>query len=296
MDSFHVNDAGQQASPPSSIGAAAPLKRHPIWRYIATFSIASFVVGTLCGYFALKTNETFVEEDDLAAELNVGVDTLLMWFPDKNANLRSKKKDIVFHMMSFTDDSDPAVSNLLIDTTDASDDKDKQVVVLDRRLQTAPKCKDAVLDFILAFSGWLKSFVKFAVTNENELRSRITKWLDTNVVGPTAFQKFISKIVDFAYKTSVKDKLKSLWGIIKDAWKRGGGWIKELFKLTMDHAIDKAWPKTKTLVKLAAQIGTWVKKGPSEFIGQATLQYLATEAMVKNAKKLKACSNMTIFR
>jgi hypothetical protein len=299
MDSFQVNDTHLPVAAPSPYGVPTAEKKRPIWRYIGAVSVASFVLGTLCGYVALKNGTVVEEEDDLNSELNLGLDTLLTWFPEKNAELKGnkgKQQDIIFHMMNFTDESDdPELSTLVIDTSGADDAKTQQVAVLDRRLQTKDKCKDAVLDFILAFAGWLKSFVKFSVTSENELREKMISWLDTNVVGPTAFQKFISKIIDFAYSPKPKDKLKALWAIVKDAWKRGGGWLKEIFKLTVDHAVDGKWPKTKTLVKLAAQVAIWVKKGHSEFVGAATLQYLSTESMIKSSKKLKACRNMTIF-
>jgi len=285
MDSFHVNDVGPQAS---ALG-----KQRPLWRYIGVFSVASFIIGSLCGYLFLKPAQPVIEEDDLSTELNLGIDTLLEWFPEKNAKLKGTKQEIVFHMMNFTDESDSAVSKLVIDTSETDDAK--KAIVIDRRLETADACKVVVLDFILSLSLWLKNFLKFGVISEHQLAEGISTWLTLNIVGPAPFQKFMSNILDFAYYADPKLKLKSLWAIIKDDWKTGGGWIKEVFKATVDQSLVGAWPKTKTLVKLAAQIAMWIKEGPFKFIGQVTLQLLESEQLFLKAKKLVACRNMTFF-
>jgi len=311
MDSFHVNDVGPQAS---ALG-----KQRPLWRYIGVFSVASFIIGSLCGYLFLKPAQPVIEEDDLSTELNLGIDTLLEWFPEKNAKLKGTKQEIVFHMMNFTDESDSAVSKLVIDTSEM-DDANKAIVI-DRRLQpadtsemdnnklvndtsemdngrwqAADKCKEAVLDFLIACGGWLQSFVKFSVTSQNKLRKRITTWLEANIVGPTQFQKFKSNILDFANSTKPRAKLKALWAIIKDAWKRGGGWIKEVFPFVVHHVREGAWPTTKILVKLAALIVMWIHDGPTGFIARASLQYLEAQTMVKSAKKCETCRSMTVLK
>jgi len=300
MDSFHVNDVGPQAS---ALG-----KQRPLWRYIGVFSVASFIIGSLCGYLFLKPAQPVIEEDDLSTELNLGIDTLLEWFPEKNAKLKGTKQEIVFHMMNFTDESDSAVSRLAIAisemddanyASEMNDEMDDSKLVIDTseidngRWQTADKCKEAVLDFLIACGGWLQSFVNFTVTSQNKLRKRITTWLETNIVGPTQFQKFKSNILDFANSTKPRAKLKALWAIIKDAWERGGGWIKEMFPFVVDHVREGAWPTTKILVKLAALIAMWIHAGPTGFIARASLQYLEAETMVKSAKKCETCRRFT---
>jgi hypothetical protein len=297
MASFECNDTLQQANgPTSSFAAAVPPNKRRVWVHIGVVSVASFVIGTLCGVYALSFRNTEADlyaDDELSQELSLGIDTLVEWFPEKNADVKGKKKDIVFHMTNFTEDSDPEVKNLAIDTIEKDDES---IMVVDRRLQTLDKCKEAVIDFMFAFAGWLKSFVSFAAPQDYELRKNMTVWINKNIVGPTAFQKLIAKMVDFAYQESIPKRLKVLWSIIKDAFIKGGGWIKNLLKMAGDLVAEGKWPKTKTLVKLAAQIATWIKKGPVEFVGAATLQYLATESMIKNAKKLSKCQNHTIFK
>jgi len=293
MDSFHVIDVGPQASAPLQFPALG--KQRPLWRYIGVFSVASFIIGTLCGYLHLKPAQPVTEEDDLSTELNLGIDTLLKWFPEKNAKLKGKKQEIVFHMMNFTDESDSAVSKLVIDTSET--DEANKAIVIDRRLQTADNCKEAVLDFILAFTGWLKRVAGFSLTSEYLLRESIALWLLTNIAHPAEFKKFMSNIIDFARSTKPRAKLKALWAVIKEDWKRVGGWIKEVFKLAIDRFHQGAWPQTKALIKLASQMAMWIKIGPSGFIGQTTLQFLVAETMINSANRVgAACRNLTVFK
>jgi hypothetical protein len=255
------------------------------------------------------------DDVDVASELEVGVNTIIEWFPKEAVAIRQNKDDIIKHIALITEPAaeSPLLTLKLTHSLMPGEAHELMLPLLAeenlvnnlhiRRLRNGNSslhkknmtddCSEAVADFLCDTLEFVTGLMRFTIPRRYALRVFLLSWLQ-QTYNRHELKQLSQQIFDFAQAPDSKKKTRAMWRLLRKTWKAGGGFVRVL----LNHLADQAkspWETLQKCVRLAAQMAMWIGKGVDAFVGTVTFQLLSAKKMVESAKIAGSACNLSQF-
>jgi hypothetical protein len=260
----------------------------------STLIIVVFGIGISCGRQAhdgSRKSQCVDEVSSVEGELELGLNTISEWFPEKASMLSANQDDIIDYIMNVTDPDEHSVLHEPMLIVPVDRESSAMSMKLLHSENATSVCAVAVAHFFSDLAGFLASLMVVTLEVRLSFYHAILTWVHENV-NADQIQALIRQTGEIVNAKGAKARASMIWNALKTSLKRGGSWMKHaLYSVVTQAEEQDHWQVTKMCIKMAAMLQMWMKR--RAFLAAATFQLLSNQSIVSSGREaLRVCPNV----
>jgi hypothetical protein len=235
----------------------------------------------------------------IASKFELGLDTVVEWFPENAQQIIANKKEIITHMVDITDpEPDSQLRTLKLaphrDELDLGNPGSSEVgttttsTAMTTTLPPAANCTEALADFMHSSLQFVAGFARFKIPHRHAFRIALVAKI--HMLKREQYFALINELLSWIQARGTREKSEKLWKLMKKSWTI----VKFMFEWTVKTRSDP-WETMKESVRLASQFVLWFKSdSPQAFIAAVGLQLAAAHDTFLAERSVRSSCNATL--